>query len=87
MNMAQAESKVVALVVAERPLRQETTREQAALRLSSRRKGRARFGESQHEIAASRAYGNVNNQCPRQKVGDLPVALVLHSTRTHRSVI
>jgi hypothetical protein len=30
------------------------------------------FGESQNEIAASRAYGNLNNQRPRQKVGDLP---------------
>lgn len=30
------------------------------------------FGVSQNEIAASRAYGNINNQRPRQKIGDLP---------------
>ena len=46
-----------------------------------------RDGESLNEIAASRAYGNLNNQRPRQKIGDLPDVLVLPSTRPHRSVI
>jgi hypothetical protein len=30
------------------------------------------FGESLNEIAASRAYGNLNNQSPHQEVGDFP---------------
>ena len=46
-----------------------------------------RDGESLNEIAASRAYGNLNNQRPRRKIGDLPDALVLPSTRPHRGVI